>query len=175
MCIRDRPLERANLITLVDARATPAENANSQNSPSSVISRQQAIPPVWQHLECDLNPVKDPNQRDRWARLRFVIIGPLLAAPPPAGELHNALRALAAKTWRHPTSGLDTTFGLSSLQRWYYAARKASCPTKSISTISSRRSRITLTVMCSLLQVSNMASSASSSHHCAPLLKSTAN
>jgi hypothetical protein len=79
-------------------------------------------------LECDLNPVKDPNQRDRWARLRFVIIGPLLAAPPPAGELHNALALLAAKTWRHPTTGLDTTFGLSSLERWYYAARKAADP-----------------------------------------------
>jgi len=75
-----------------------------------------------------LNPVKDPNQRDRWARLRFVIIGPLLAAPPPAGELHSALGALAAKTWRHPSTGLDTTFGLSCLQRWYYAARKAADP-----------------------------------------------
>jgi putative transposase len=79
-------------------------------------------------LECFLKPVKDPSQRDRWARLRFSIIGPLLAAPPPAGELHSALGALAAKTWRHPSTGLDTTFGLSSLERWYYAARKAADP-----------------------------------------------
>jgi hypothetical protein len=28
-------------------------------------------------------------------------IGPLLAAPPQAGELHSALHALTAKTWRH--------------------------------------------------------------------------
>ena len=86
------------------------------------------MPPVSQHLECDLNPVKDLSQRDRWARLRFVIIGPLLAAPPPAGELHSALALLAAQTWRHPATGLDTTFGLSSLERWYYAARKAADP-----------------------------------------------
>jgi len=86
------------------------------------------MPPVLQHLECYLKPVKDPSQRDRWARLRFSIIGPLMAAPPPAGQLHSALGALALKTWRHPDTGLDITFGLSSLQRWYYAARKAADP-----------------------------------------------
>jgi transposase InsO family protein len=52
----------------------------------------------------------------------------LLAAPPNAGELHSALALLAAKTWRHPTTGLDVTFGLSSLERWYYAARRAADP-----------------------------------------------
>ena len=86
------------------------------------------MPPVLQHLECDLKPVKDPSQRDRWARLRFCIIGHLLAAPPEAGKLYNALELLAAKTWCHPSTGLDVTFGLSSLQRWYYAARKAADP-----------------------------------------------
>ncbi|EKD97995.1 MAG: hypothetical protein ACD_23C00634G0001, partial [uncultured bacterium] len=39
------------------------------------------MPPVLQHLECDLKPQNDPSGRDRWARLRFSIIGPLLAAP----------------------------------------------------------------------------------------------
>jgi transposase InsO family protein len=86
------------------------------------------MPPVLQHLECDLKPQKDPSQRDRWARLRFSIIGPLLAAPPGAGELQDALALLGAKTWRHPTSGLDATFGISTLQRWYYAARHAPDP-----------------------------------------------
>lgn len=33
----------------------------------------------------------DLPQRDRWARLRFAIIGPLLAAPPAPGELRAAL------------------------------------------------------------------------------------
>ena len=35
---------------------------------------------------------------DRWARLRFAIIGPLLAAPPPMGTLRGELEALAQKT-----------------------------------------------------------------------------
>ena len=75
-----------------------------------------------------MKSIKDPSQRDRWARLRFCIIGPLLAAPPEAGDLHSALGLLVAKIWRHPTSGLDVTFGLSTLQRWYYAARQADDP-----------------------------------------------
>ncbi len=70
----------------------------------------------------------DPSQRDRLARLRFSIIGPLLAAPPAPRELLTALTALAAKTWRHPVSGLDVRFGVSTLQRWYYTARAAKDP-----------------------------------------------
>jgi transposase InsO family protein len=75
-----------------------------------------------------LKPIKDPSQRDRWARLRFSIIGALLAAPPDPGELQTALGLLATKTWRHPASGLDVSFGLSTLERWYYAARRADDP-----------------------------------------------
>ena len=70
----------------------------------------------------------DPPQRDRWARLRFSIIGPLLAAPPAPGEVHDALATLAARTWRHPISGQDVRFGLSTIERWYYAARSAADP-----------------------------------------------
>jgi len=66
--------------------------------------------------------------RDRWARLRFAIIGPLLAAPPADGELQDALQALAAKTWRHPFTALELRFGTSTIQRWYYAARRAADP-----------------------------------------------
>jgi len=75
-----------------------------------------------------LNTITDSPKRDRWGRLRFSIIGPLLAAPPAPRELHRALQLLAAKTWRHPISGLDVGFGLSTLQRWYYAARHAGDP-----------------------------------------------
>jgi putative transposase len=75
-----------------------------------------------------LSTVDDLPQRDRWARLRFAIIGPLLAAPPAAGELHDALNALAAKAWRHPFTGLEIRFGCSTLERWYYAAKKANDP-----------------------------------------------
>ena len=42
----------------------------------------------------------DPDERDRWARFRYSIIAPLLAAPLAAGELWSSLTTLAAKTWR---------------------------------------------------------------------------
>ena len=67
----------------------------------------------------------DPLDRDRWARLRFSIIGHLLAAPPEAGALSATLLELSRKTWRHPTTGLPVTFGRSTLERWFYAARRA--------------------------------------------------
>lgn len=67
----------------------------------------------------------DPGARDRWARLRFAIVGPLLAAPPAAGDLQTALRELAARTWRHPNTGEAMRFGVSTIERWYYAARAA--------------------------------------------------
>jgi hypothetical protein len=41
-------------------------------------------------------PTQHGNDPDRWARLRFAVIGPLLAAPPERGELQQALRALSA-------------------------------------------------------------------------------
>ena len=70
----------------------------------------------------------DPPKRDRWARLRFSIIGPLMAAPPDAGKLKEAFVVLAAKIWRHPVSGLDVRFGASTIERWYYKARSAADP-----------------------------------------------
>lgn len=75
-----------------------------------------------------MNEITDPAKRDRWARLRFSIIGPLLAAPPAPGELHSALSLLAARTWRDPVSGLDVCFAASTMERWYYAARRANDP-----------------------------------------------
>jgi putative transposase len=60
---------------------------------------------------------------ERWAQLRFSIIGHLLAAPPPKGALRAALKQLAAREWRHPSTGTPVRFGVSTLERWYYCAR----------------------------------------------------
>ncbi len=65
---------------------------------------------------------------DRWARLRFAIIGPLLAAPPAGGELRHALQALAQRHWQHPTTGQPVQFSYPTLERWFYAARRAQDP-----------------------------------------------
>jgi putative transposase len=62
---------------------------------------------------------------DAWARLRFSIIGSLLASPPAKGELGRAIAALAAKSWKHPISGEPVCFGCSTIERWYYQARNA--------------------------------------------------
>ncbi len=61
--------------------------------------------------------------RDRWARLRFAIIGPLLAAPPETGALRQTLQRLAAQRWQHPVSGEPVQFSVVTLERWYYAAK----------------------------------------------------
>jgi transposase InsO family protein len=60
---------------------------------------------------------------ERWARLRFSIIGALLAAPPAKGALRAALAQLAAREWRHPSSGAPVRFSVSTLERWYYRSR----------------------------------------------------
>jgi len=60
---------------------------------------------------------------ERWAHLRFCVIGPLLAAPPEPGQLQERLAELAQKTWRHPGTGNRVQFGVSTLERWYYAAK----------------------------------------------------
>ena len=75
-----------------------------------------------------MNKQFDPPKRDRWARLRFSVIGPLMTSPPEPGRLRDALLVLAAKTWRHPDTGLDVHFGVSTLERWYYASRRSDDP-----------------------------------------------
>lgn len=71
---------------------------------------------------------RDTEQTRRWARLRFSIIGPLLAAPPEHGELEKQLNALAAKPYQHPTTAAVIRFGASTIERWFYAARDAADP-----------------------------------------------
>jgi len=61
---------------------------------------------------------------ERWAQFRFSVIGPLLAAPPEAGELREELKRLAKKKYRHPVTGEWTRFGQSTIERWYYRALK---------------------------------------------------
>lgn len=67
----------------------------------------------------------EPTSRQRWAQFRFAVVGPLLAAPPPAGELQQALGELASRSWQHPIHGTPVTFGFSTIERWYHRARAA--------------------------------------------------
>jgi putative transposase len=67
---------------------------------------------------------RDPRVHERWAQLRFSVVGQLLAAPPPKGALRRELIKLAERTWRHPTTGEPVRFGVSTLERWLHRARK---------------------------------------------------
>lgn len=68
------------------------------------------------------------GSHQRWAHLRFSVVGPLLASPPAAGELQTALAELAERAWLHPVTGEPVRFGVSTIERWYYAARAAADP-----------------------------------------------
>ena len=61
---------------------------------------------------------------ERWARLRFSIIG---AACWPRrrrrARCARRLQQLAAREWRHPSTGAPVRFGVSTLERWFYRAR----------------------------------------------------
>jgi len=61
---------------------------------------------------------------ERWAHFRFSVVGPLLASPPPRGDLCCELQRLASKRWRHPITQEWVRFGLSTLERWYYVSLK---------------------------------------------------
>jgi transposase InsO family protein len=60
-----------------------------------------------------------------WAYLRFSVVGPLLSAPPPRGQLKATIEALAEKSWRHPVTGDPLRIASSTIERWYYQARGA--------------------------------------------------
>jgi len=63
------------------------------------------------------------ERRDRWARLRFAVVGPLLASPPPKGKLRAELERLAEREWEHPSGKGPVRFAVSTIERWYYQAR----------------------------------------------------
>ncbi len=62
------------------------------------------------------------RRHERWAHFRFAVVGPLLAAPPPKGELQQALEELAAKKWRHPITKEPAAWAPSTIEHWYYRA-----------------------------------------------------
>ena len=61
--------------------------------------------------------------RLRWARMRFAIIGHLLASPPPPGEVGARIAELAKTPWRHPTTGDVLHISAKTIERMYYAVR----------------------------------------------------
>lgn len=60
-----------------------------------------------------------------WARFRFSVIGPLLAAPSARGELKASIQSLAEKIWTHPVTGEDVRYSARTIETWYYKAKNA--------------------------------------------------
>ncbi len=78
---------------------------------------------------------KKTAQRARsraWGEFRFSVIGQLLAAPPPPGELDAAIRELSEKNWTHPTTGNPRQFSFATIERWYYQALKNPSPVEGL-------------------------------------------
>lgn len=77
-------------------------------------------------MECGVLQRRIERIHELWARLRFSVIGQLLAAPPEKGTLRSELEKLAGREWRHPTTGEPVRFGVSTIERWYYRSRRES-------------------------------------------------
>jgi len=66
---------------------------------------------------------------ERWARLKFLVIGALLEQPPKRGELAERLRELSEQSWSHPTRRDETVqFAPATIESWYYTARRSDDP-----------------------------------------------
>jgi hypothetical protein len=102
--------------------AVPAEDAGLQ--PSSAALEADIATTASEKMKGAMsNFSRLARSREQWARFRFSVIGPLLAAPPNRGELQQQLKSLAAKKWDHPITGQRVQFGLSTIERWFYTAR----------------------------------------------------
>lgn len=68
-----------------------------------------------------------------WGQLRFSVIGPLLTSPPEKGELGKSIRLLAGRSYRHPFKDELVSFGVSTIERWYYRAVGSNDPVAALS------------------------------------------
>ena len=98
---------------------TPAEDAGGPNTGSGGRSQTALQGRAKKMKSAMSNLFGVARSHERWARFRFSVIGPLLAAPPERGELQEQLKSLAAKKWHHPITGQRVQFGLSTIERWF--------------------------------------------------------
>jgi transposase InsO family protein len=75
---------------------------------------------------------KSNRQLIDWAHFRFSIIGGLLARPPDKGQLREEIEKLASHRYLHPTQDSWVTFGVSTIERWYYRALRSDDPIKAL-------------------------------------------
>jgi len=72
--------------------------------------------------------------KQRWARFRLQVIGPILASPAASGELQGKIRELSERVYRHPLHPEKSVqLGFSTIERWYYQAKDAADPIAALS------------------------------------------
>ncbi|MBT3786242.1 transposase family protein [bacterium] len=64
------------------------------------------------------------SRSETWAAFRLSVIGHLLASPPQRGELQTAILELSEREWEHPVTKKAVHIGFSTIEGWYYEARK---------------------------------------------------
>ena len=74
--------------------------------------------------EMDERELTPKDQAEAVAIFRAEVIGALTRRELSPGELREALAELADKRWRPPGSDHTRRFGVSTLERWYYAYRE---------------------------------------------------
>ncbi len=57
---------------------------------------------------------------------------PSWARPLEAGELSKRLEILASRSYQYPTKDTPVTFGVSTIERWYYNALKSNAPIEAL-------------------------------------------
>jgi hypothetical protein len=64
------------------------------------------------------------DRRREVAAFRLNVIGQLLSESLCQGDLKASLETLAQKLWDHPTKGPRTKIAFSTIEGWYYQAKK---------------------------------------------------
>lgn len=72
-----------------------------------------------------MDELKPKTHQEAVAVFRHGVLGAVTQAKLDAGELRTALEALAKKTFLPPRSKVTKQYGLSTLERWYYAYRRS--------------------------------------------------
>ncbi len=66
------------------------------------------------------------------AEFRFSLIGELLASPPEPGYLSLKLDELCQKLWVDPITGKPVKISRTTIERWYYQAKKSPSPVEAL-------------------------------------------
>lgn len=70
---------------------------------------------------------------NEWGPFRFSVIGKLLVSPPVNRTLYKELEKLSKEKFLHPKTGEWTSFGFSTIEKWYYMALSSTDPVSALS------------------------------------------